>query len=88
VAEVDALAVTRRFGARATIGRVLKGQASINTVDRSPEALLAAGLVQGSLPQNRAQFRAQLAGATPESLAELRRVVKNIVRAIDKASGS
>jgi protein-tyrosine phosphatase len=84
----DALAVVRRFGARATISKVLKGQASINTVDRSVGMLTAVGLVQGSLPENRAEFRAQLADATPASLAELRRVVKAILQAIDKASGS
>jgi hypothetical protein len=78
----DALALTRRYGALATIARVQKGLLQIADADRSPGALLAMGLVQGTLPSNRKAFQAELAKATPKSRAKLARMAKAIQQSI------
>jgi hypothetical protein len=80
----DALDVARRYGAQTIVGRVQKGLVNINTVDRSEGAMLAAGLVAGTLPQNRAQFHRALAECSPESRARLRKIETNITRSLGR----
>ena len=74
----DALALTRRYGALATIARVQKGLLQIADADRSLGVLLAMGLVQGMMPENQDAFGVELAKATPESRARLRTVATNM----------
>jgi hypothetical protein len=74
----DALDIVRSYGAKATVQRVQKGLVNIRDVDRGAGALLAMGLVAGTLPSNRKAFQAELARATPESKARLVKMAKSI----------